>query len=233
MELRSCRAAALLKGAWLGASAGELQRQVITCCLCLNDTIVFVSPCRPSYGRWAGQLYPRASAPGKKFAVYCIISGTPLFAYLNAAQRLSLPIYSTCRVRQPQSWSQHCQCRSISFRFRCRFSAQYREYKYFIVDDGTLDIQAIRAAAAQLEGAHDFRNFCKQDIPNVTNFQRKILYFRIEEEGTGCDGRRVYALRVRGTAFLWHQVRCMAAVLMMVGRGVLRRRIVLLCLIAV
>ncbi len=30
---------------------------------------------------------------------------------------------------------------------------------------------------------------------------------------------QVYALVVRGTAFLYHQVRCMAAVLLMVGRG--------------
>ncbi len=29
----------------------------------------------------------------------------------------------------------------------------------------------------------------------------------------------MYTLVVRGTAFLWHQIRCMAAVLLMVGQG--------------
>jgi tRNA pseudouridine38/39 synthase len=29
----------------------------------------------------------------------------------------------------------------------------------------------------------------------------------------------VWVMRVKGTAFLWHQVRCMAAVLFMVGYG--------------
>ncbi|KAL0034588.1 hypothetical protein WJX79_009374 [Trebouxia sp. C0005] len=35
---------------------------------------------------------------------------------------------------------------------------------------------------------------------------------------TAHHGRALYALHVKGTAFLWHQVRCMAAVLMMVGQ---------------
>lgn len=108
-----------------------------------------------------------------------------------------------------------------------RFSAQYREYKYFVVDKGDLDIPLMKQACQHLVGHHDFRNFCKQDIPNVTNFKRHIHYFRIEEEPVNCGQQRVFELRVRGSAFLWHQVRCMAAVLLMVGKG-RRQRVILL-----
>lgn len=48
-----------------------------------------------------------------------------------------------------------------------RFSCEAREYKYFIVQDGTLNIGAMRAAAANLLGEHDFRNFCKADVEQV------------------------------------------------------------------
>ncbi|PNG99245.1 putative tRNA pseudouridine synthase C25B8.05, partial [Tetrabaena socialis] len=54
----------------------------------------------------------------------------------------------------------------------------------------------------------------------VRSFQRRILSFSIDPVPTSAGGgaHAVFALTVRGTAFLWHQVRCMAAVLLMVGR---------------
>ena len=52
-----------------------------------------------------------------------------------------------------------------------RFCAQYRQYKYFIVQDrgaaggaasgSGLDIDRMREAAQHFRGQHDFRNFCK------------------------------------------------------------------------
>ena len=108
--------------------------------------------------------------------------------------------------------------------FSARFSARFREYKYFIVDtDGTLDVEAMRTAANYFIGEQDFRNFCKPDVTAVKSFVRKILDIKLDEVPylspvTG-RRRRVLALYIRGTAFLWHQVRCMSAILMMVGRG--------------
>ncbi|GLC76345.1 hypothetical protein PLESTF_001769600 [Pleodorina starrii] len=96
----------------------------------------------------------------------------------------------------------------------------------------SLDIEAMRAAAALFVGEHDFRNFCKPDVATVRSFRRRILSFVIEPvttsagEGEGEGGHTVYALTVRGSAFLWHQVRCMAAVLLMVGRGQERPQVV-------
>ena len=83
----------------------------------------------------------------------------------------------------------------------------------------------MRDAARRFEGEHDFRNVAKMDAANVSNFCRRIERFTVEpvspEDGcAGGAGRRVWALRVRGSAFLWHQVRCMAAVVFMVGRRV-------------
>jgi len=49
-----------------------------------------------------------------------------------------------------------------------RFSCSSREYKYFIVQDGSLDLPAMRQAAQHLLGEHDFRHFCKADVLQVT-----------------------------------------------------------------
>jgi tRNA pseudouridine38/39 synthase len=104
--------------------------------------------------------------------------------------------------------------------FSARFSACHREYKYFLVDDGTLNLDAMRAAAAHFVGEHDFRNLCKPDVTAVKTFVRIIREVRLEEVAALAAGRRrVLELYIRGTAFLWHQVRCMVAILTMVGRG--------------
>ena len=42
-----------------------------------------------------------------------------------------------------------------------RFGAQWRQYKYWFVQDSSLDLAAMRQAVASLLGDHDFRNFCK------------------------------------------------------------------------
>ena len=104
--------------------------------------------------------------------------------------------------------------------FSARFSARFREYKYFIVDDAKLDVDAMRTAASHLLGEHDFRNFCKPDVTAVKTFVRNILEVQLTEmPGLKIGERKVLVLFIRGTAFLWHQVRCIAALLLMVGRG--------------
>lgn len=105
--------------------------------------------------------------------------------------------------------------------FSARFDAIYRSYKYFFVR-GDLDIEAMRAAAKMFQGSHDFRNFCRID-ENVTSFER-LMYTvdirRVSGDDTGeGEERTMYYIFVKGQAFLWHQVRCMAAVLFDVGMG--------------
>lgn len=102
--------------------------------------------------------------------------------------------------------------------------------------DGWLNIEAMRKAASYFQGSHDFRNFCKVDPgKQITNFVRNITYASIEE-ARSCDGvvrflgnpghtavmpteAKVYTFVVYGSAFLWHQVRHMAAMLFLVGQG--------------
>lgn len=115
--------------------------------------------------------------------------------------------------------------------------------------EGWLDIDAMREAARHFQGVHDFRNFCKVDASKqITNFTRRIFEADIVEvdgvdtavpylsspqfrdahhapgggDGDG-DGAvaypKVYYFHVRGSAFLWHQIRCMVAVLFLVGQG--------------
>lgn len=57
----------------------------------------------------------------------------------------------------------------------CRFSAFDREYKYFIVQDGSLDLGAMQEAASYLVGDHDFRNFCKADVGQVGGGQLYVV----------------------------------------------------------
>lgn len=107
--------------------------------------------------------------------------------------------------------------------------------------DGWLDIDAMRKAAKMFEGVHDFRNFCKVDpSKQITNFVRRIFESDIVEvDGVntavpfldnaqfrdaaaaepGVAHPKVYYFHVRGSAFLWHQIRCMVAVLFLVGQG--------------
>lgn len=115
-------------------------------------------------------------------------------------------------------------------KFSARFDATSRSYKYFFARS-TLNLKAMGEAATMFEGRHDFRNFCRFD-DSVTNFERVMLNVEIREAVNGDNGERkilenecvddlykIYYIFVRGQAFLWHQVRCMAAVLFDVGRG--------------
>jgi len=103
----------------------------------------------------------------------------------------------------------------VSTRFDARFSCLYRKYKYYFVKED-LDIGLMKKAAQYCIGTHDFRNFCKIQPDIETNFNRKILNISIEKSNENEDG--VYEIVVVGYSFLWHQIRCMAAVLFMVGK---------------
>ncbi|KAL3150588.1 hypothetical protein ABBQ32_000396 [Trebouxia sp. C0010 RCD-2024] len=95
---------------------------------------------------------------------------------------------------------------TVPAHFSARFSTAHREYTYYISQYGQLDIAAMRQAASHFIGEHDFRNFCKMDLEHVKSFRRTMLDFQVVDIQTaGTDGRALYALHVKGTAFLWHQ----------------------------
>ncbi|KAD4584765.1 hypothetical protein E3N88_22366 [Mikania micrantha] len=99
--------------------------------------------------------------------------------------------------------------------FSARFSCLSREYRYFFWREN-LDILAMESSCKRLIGEHDFRNFCKMDAVNVHNYKRRITSFDI----CPCNGSdQLMLMKIKGSAFLWHQVRCMVAVLFLVGQG--------------
>lgn len=103
--------------------------------------------------------------------------------------------------------------------FNARFSCLNRTYKYYFPRSG-IDITAMRTAAQYLCGTHDFRNLCKMDIKNgVSNFERRIDEVSVDVIGGDVEGYAVCEITIVGTAFLWHQIRCIIAVLFMVGKG--------------
>ena len=160
------------------------------------------------------------------------------------------------------------------------FSCTARSYRYFFHAD-SLNLAAMQAAADQLVGSHDFRNFCKIDPTMSSHFTRKLTSIQVKaceqvpedcvqatapwpcsqaawrEDALNSSGGRdvdeevdkaavavatanaygrganlpltaaaalhpdiLCELLIHGNAFLYHQVRCMAAVLFLIGRGV-------------
>lgn len=102
--------------------------------------------------------------------------------------------------------------------FSARFSCLSREYKYFFWRE-KLNLLAMESAGKKFVGEHDFRNFCKMDAVNVHNYRRNITSFEIFPSDVRYDGDELWAFKIRGSAFLWHQVRCMVSVLFMIGQG--------------
>lgn len=103
--------------------------------------------------------------------------------------------------------------------FNSRFSCTSRHYKYAFHVRPTpstpeLDIDLMRQAAQDLVGEHDFRNLCKVEGSRmIENHSRRVLKTWIEDGEY--EGMKVFNLI--GTAFLWHQIRHIIAILFLVG----------------
>ncbi len=106
----------------------------------------------------------------------------------------------------------------VTPQFSSRFSATYRTYRYFFLKK-QLSIERMQQGAQYLLGKHDFRNFCKLDIANVSNFEREIFSAEILlfQQNKDNEAESVYMLQISGIAFLWHMVRCIMAVLFLIG----------------
>lgn len=93
--------------------------------------------------------------------------------------------------------------------FSARWSAQWREYRYFLYHPG-LDLNRMREASGMLLGSHDFRNLSSAKEENTV---RCIKSLTLDE----LNG--VYIINVRADGFLWNMVRKIATVLEAVGIG--------------
>lgn len=106
----------------------------------------------------------------------------------------------------------------VDARFDARFSCSGRHYKYFFTSSPShapLNIAAMQEAARLLVGEHDFRNLCKLDgAKQITNYRRRIDSATISLLPSSTE---YYVFDLQGTAFLWHQVRHIVAILFHVG----------------
>jgi tRNA pseudouridine38-40 synthase len=107
----------------------------------------------------------------------------------------------------------------------CRFSATYREYKYYIyqskdpfLDDRafyypyTLDLPALEEAAAVVPGYRDFTSFSKRNT-QVKTFECTIMVSRWLGEGN------CLIYNVRANRFLRGMVRALVGTMLRVGTG--------------
>ncbi|THH18227.1 hypothetical protein EW146_g2720 [Bondarzewia mesenterica] len=109
--------------------------------------------------------------------------------------------------------------------FSARFNCRFRHYKYFF-SAATLDVDAMCKGAERLVGEHDFRNMCKLDpTKQITNFKRRVLRADISPVSGSADAG-IYVFDLVGSAFLYHQVRHIMAVLFLVGTGLERPSLV-------
>jgi len=119
----------------------------------------------------------------------------------------------------------------VSDDFSARFNCRRRHYKYFFNSlpppSPPLDLDRLRDAASRLVGEHDFRNFCKLDgSKQIERYGRRIDRTEISvlrkgdkiRDGTVHLGD-LYVLDLTGSAFLWHQVRHIMAILFLIGHG--------------
>ncbi|KAI9493376.1 pseudouridine synthase [Zychaea mexicana] len=109
----------------------------------------------------------------------------------------------------------------VDAKFNARFDCKSRTYKYFFTK-GDLDLEAMQKGARYFLGQHDFRNFCKLDpSKNITNYERRVVSLdinRVTPAVPGLSNTEFFQVELKGTAFLWHQVRCIMSVLFLVGQ---------------
>ncbi|XP_059057035.1 tRNA pseudouridine(38/39) synthase [Achroia grisella] len=104
--------------------------------------------------------------------------------------------------------------------YSARFDCKKRRYKYYF-PRSSLNISAMQDACNRLLGSNDYRHLCKMDVGNgVTEFRREIFradIIPVVDESS--DPTSMYCLVIEGNAFLWHQIRCIMGVLLLVGQG--------------
>ncbi|KAH9256975.1 tRNA pseudouridine(38-40) synthase [Batrachochytrium salamandrivorans] len=142
-------------------------------------------------------LSVRSNLPGKPEINYADM--------LNNSLPQDIIVLATCKV-DPNT-------------FNARFTCTSRTYRYFIRNPtNVLNLTKMQQACTLLQGTHDFRNFCKIDLSNTRAFVRRIDTCQISPDSKYVE--------IKGSGFLWHQIRILMAVLFHVGAGLEQPEIV-------
>ena len=121
-------------------------------------------------------------------------------------------------------------CEVVGAGFDARHDAEWRRYRYTIVNRPTpdpfrdryswwvpdqLDLRALRLAADPFIGEHDFASFCRK-APGKSTVRRVVeSRWTVEDDG-------LLRYEIRANAFCWQMVRSIVGTLVDVGLG--RRR---------
>jgi len=106
--------------------------------------------------------------------------------------------------------------------YSARFDCSSRTYHYYF-PRALVSLSSMQSAGQRMIGEHDFRNFCKMDVNNgVVKFTRRVDSISVDcvlQEGEEEGPYDICRVKITAKAFLWHQVRCLVAVLLLVGEG--------------
>ncbi len=131
--------------------------------------------------------------------------------------------------------------RKVPSTFHARFSAQWREYRYLVLEStppalalhdafswtvaGPLDIEAMNRASADVIGTHDFRAFCRRPVDKTPDdpLIRHVLAARWERlpDTWQMSPERAPVVRftIRAESFCHNMVRSLTSTLVAIGRG--------------
>ncbi len=125
--------------------------------------------------------------------------------------------------------------------FHARFSARWRAYRYLVLEEdgpalevtshwswsvpGPLDLATMNRIAAAIEGAHDFRAFCRRpsgasDEPLVREVFAARWTRHDDDLAVGAPGTSVLRFDVVARSFCHTMVRSLVGAMVAVGRGV-------------
>ncbi|GAW80152.1 tRNA pseudouridine synthase [Plasmodium gonderi] len=96
--------------------------------------------------------------------------------------------------------------------FDARLNCIHRTYVYFFINKN-YNFERMNEASNLFIGKRDFSNFCKKR-KNNTCFKRVILKFEIRS-----IDKNFYYFKIKGTSFLYNQIRHMVATIFQVGKG--------------
>jgi len=131
----------------------------------------------------------------------------------------------------------------VSDDFHARFSAQWREYRYLVLEslppglestnawawsvEGPLDLKAMNRGAKDVLGTHDFRAFCRRPTNAAGDepLLRKVIaarWERLEDEWIMSPRHApVVRLTIRAQSFCHNMVRCLTSTMVAIGQGAL------------
>jgi tRNA pseudouridine38-40 synthase len=104
----------------------------------------------------------------------------------------------------------HAIARSYLYQIARRRTALGKRWVWWVKDD--LDVAAMRTAAKEFEGMHDFVSFTEEDPDDAST---KVLLDSVELKDAG----DLFLVRIIGSHFIWKMIRRIVGVLVETGRG--------------